>query len=513
ERLRNRRSARINHSTPSQEEQCRSEWPTVNRNADNDEALPETCTKHLTSASTVVDDFKKSSNRRVNCDMASGTYKPSPLSPDALSTLELSVTVRDSILEADSPLLSSDTKLPSKRATFNERVEVRTSPTYWQREHSEGDDPYAQFRHEHYHEELREGQKAVPLEDPLRDPDGKSAGQLHSPRYSVDEESFNSWSAPSASHGAFTTPAPRRNFSNRSSDNQPHPNTLYTSKAYSRICESGIDVRPSDLDEMRLNSSSRQQQSYSDNNFPCNQGKENQPCSTNPVAPGGSYPSFRSFDEHGCPGQEYECNWSSRHDDSCASHTDMHWRPQDPYSDFASRSAQNDKSTGFSDSFSGDYEAYQDAGLNATFPSKSQEATPDDQGFHQGSSDSHSARQHYSQPRCSYTLDRERPYYDTQPFNIYEDFLESQPRFPRRSFRRSADRGLDMGHDFPDDITYDADAPIDFSSTSKGTLHEPRLPSIGCAMEIPDDMSDIDVHNLLIPGYDNYVPWRKMGWT
>ncbi|KAK2027114.1 hypothetical protein LX32DRAFT_722791 [Colletotrichum zoysiae] len=410
--------------------------------------------------------------------MASGTHKPSSLSPDAPSTPEPSITVRDSILETGSPLLSSDTKLPSKRATFNERVEVRTSPTYWQREHSEGDDPYAQFRHEHYHEELREGQKAVPLEDPLRDPD-----------------------------------APRHNFSNRSSDNQPRPNTLYTSKGYSRTCDSGIDVGPSDLDEMWINSSNRQQQSDSYNNFPYNQGKENQPCSASPVAQGGSYPFLSSFDEHGCPGKEYECDWSSRLDDPCASRTDMPWRPQDPYSDFASRSAQNGKSTCFSDSFSGDYEAYQDAVLNATFCAKSEEATPDDQGFHQGSSDSHSARQHYSQPRYSYTLDRERPYHDTKPFNIHEDFPESQSRFPRRSFRRSADQGLDMGHDFPNDITYDADAPFDFSNTRKDALHEPRLPAIGCAMEIPDDMSDSDVHNLLIPGYDNYVPWRKMGWT
>ncbi|KAK2004096.1 hypothetical protein LX36DRAFT_745079, partial [Colletotrichum falcatum] len=309
ERLRKRRSARVSHTALSEENQCRSEWPTVNRHEDNYEASPATRIKSW--ACGVDGDFEKLPNRSANFDMTSGTYKPSPVHsllhakppPDTPLTPEASITARDGILEAGSSLLSSDSKLPSKRATFNERVEVRTSPTYWQREHSEGDGPYAQFRHEHYHEELREGQKAVPLEDPLRDPDGKSAGQLHLPRYSVDEESFNSWSAPSAGYGAFATPGFEHNFSsNRPSDSQPHPNTSYdyTSKGRSRMCDSGLGVGPSDFDEMRPNPNNRQYQSHSDNNFSCNQGKENHLFPTNPVAPEGSYPPFSSFGEHGC---------------------------------------------------------------------------------------------------------------------------------------------------------------------------------------------------------------------
>ncbi|EFQ28857.1 uncharacterized protein GLRG_04001 [Colletotrichum graminicola M1.001] len=69
---------------------------------------------------------------------------------------------------------------------------------------------------------------------------------------------------------------------------------------------------------------------------------------------------------------------------------------------------------------------------------------------------------------------------------------KSRPRFPRRFPGRSADQGPDIEHNFPNDIP---------------------LPSTGCAMEIPDDMSDSNVHNLLIPGYDDYVPWRKTGST
>ncbi|KAK1597884.1 uncharacterized protein LY79DRAFT_656188 [Colletotrichum navitas] len=519
ERLRKRRSGRISHATPSEEDQCGTEWSTVNRHEDNDEASPATCIKHGTSA--VDDDLKKSCNQSANCDMTSGTYKPSPVScphakrfPDAPSTPEASMAGRDSILEAGSSLLSSDSKLPSKRATFNERVEVRTSPTYWQREHSEGDGPYAQFRHENYHEELREGQKAVPLKDPLKDPDGNSAGQLHLPRYSVDEESFNSWSAPSAGCDAFAASGCGYSFSsNRPGDNQQHLNTLCPSQGYSRVCNSGLDVGPSDFDETRPNLSNRQYQPYSDNNFPCNQGKENQSCPTNPVAPEGSYPPLSSFGEHCCSGTDCQCNWSSRHDGPCASHVDLPWCLEDPYSNLASSPTRNCKYPGFTNSFSRDYDIDHDGGLNASFPSKDQEAIPDDRGFHQGSSDSDSARQRFSQPRHSHPSDRQWTCHDTEPFSIHKDFLESRPRFPRRFSGCSADQRPDIEHDFPNDIPYDADTNFDFSSASKSILHEPRLPSTGCAMEIPDDMSDSDVHNLLIPGYDNYVPWRKTGST
>ncbi|KAK2010122.1 hypothetical protein LZ32DRAFT_681689, partial [Colletotrichum eremochloae] len=507
-------SARNGHATPS-DDQCRFEWPAVNRHEDNDGVSPATCIKNRPSA--VKDDLKKSSSRSANCDMASGTCKPSPVhscpqakrSPDAPLTPEASITVRDSTLETGSFLVSSDSKLPSKRATFNERVEVRTSPTYWQREHSEGDGPYAQFRHDHYHEVLREGQKAVPLEDPLRDPEGKSAGQLYSPHCSVDEESFNSWSSPNAGCDAFAAPGFRHNFSDGSHGNQPHPNNLYTSKGYSSICEFSLDVGPSDFDKMRPSPSNRQHQLYSDDNFPCNQGKENQSCPTNTVALEESYSPFSSFEEHCCSGKDYQYNWSSRHDGPCASHANPPWCPEDPYSNCVSRSAQNYKYPGFSDSFHRDNDIYRVAGLNGPLTCwKDQEVTPDDRGFHQGSSDFDSTHQRYSQHRHSYPSDRQWACHDKEPFNIHEDSPELRPdRFPGCS----ADQGPDIGHDFPNDTPSDANAPFDSSSTSKGAFHEPSLPYTGCAMEIPDDMSDSDVHNLLIPGYDDYVPWRKTG--
>ncbi|KAK1981997.1 hypothetical protein LZ30DRAFT_688755 [Colletotrichum cereale] len=516
ERLRNRRSARISRAMPPEEDHSKFEWPKVNGDEGIDETPPATCIKNR--ASVVDDVLNETSNRSADCSTASGTCKLSSVnscrrikrSPDAPSTPEASITARDSSLEAGSSLLTSDPKSPSKRATFSERVEVRTSPTYWQREHSEGDGPYAQFRHEHYHEELREGQKAVPLEDPLKDPDGQSAGQLHLPRYSIDDESFNSWSAPGAGRDAFAAPGFSEDFSsNRSSGGQPHPSSLYTSKGYSTMCDSGLDVGPSDFGEMRPNPSNRQHQLYSDYYSPCDQGKENQPCPADPVASEGSCPPFSSFGDHSCPGKAYQSNWSSRYDGPRASHADPPWWTEDPDSNYASHSAQNDKYPSFSDSFSGDHHFYQDSGFNATFSQKDQEAIPDDRGIYQGSSDSDFARQRYFQPRYSRNSDRQWDYHDTESFGIHEDFKEFQPRFARRFPGHSADQGPDIGHDTP----YDTDTPFEYLSTSKGTLNDTRLPCTGFAMEIPDDMSDSDVHNLLIPGYDNYVPWRKTGST
>ncbi|GKT63519.1 hypothetical protein ColTof3_10858 [Colletotrichum tofieldiae] len=508
ERLCKRRSARASDGTLFKENRHRSEWPTADAHEGNVEASPVTDTKY--QAPAVENDPTQPPHQQADGDKASG-FCNSPLiykcplatrSIDAPATLEGPTTAKDSDLEVDSSLLTLDSNSPSKRATFNERVEVRTSPTYWQREHSEGDVPYAKFRHEHYHEELREGRKAVPLQDPLNDPNGQSARQPHLPHYGVDEESFNSWSAPGASWDTFRASGfEYYSSASCSGSGQSHPSTLYIPKGYDGP---GLCDDPSESNEARSNPSNRQHQPYSDNSLSCGQGKENQPCPTKPIAPGRPYSPFSSFDNGRCSEEAHWSNWRSQHDGPCASFADSSWCPEGPYSNCASHSAQTDECSGYSDNFSGDYHFHNDTKFNATCPSKDQEAIPDDRGFHQGSSDSDSAHQRYSR-----TSDRQWAYHDTEPFNTHEDFKKSRPRFPHSFPGHSVNRGSDVGHD----TLYDTDVPFDTSSTTNHTLHEPKIPSVGFAMEIPDDMSDSDVHNLLIPGYDNYVPWHETSST
>ncbi|OHW92465.1 hypothetical protein CSPAE12_08832 [Colletotrichum incanum] len=498
ERLCKRRSARANDGTPFTGGQRRSEWPTADGHEDNVEASPATGTKY--QAPAVENGSTQPLHQQTDGDMVSG-FCNSPLihncppvtrSIDAPATLKQPITAKDSGMEAGSSLLTLDSNSPSKRATFSERVEVRTSPTYWQREHSEDDGLYAKFRHEHYHEELREGRKAVPLKDPLIDPNGQSARQPHLPNYGIDEESFDSWGAPGFGYNSSTS---------SSGSGQPHPSTLYIPKGFDTKDGPGPCDGLSDSNEMRPNPSNRQHQPYNGNSSSCDQGKENQPCPTKPIAPEGPSPPFSSFDDSRCSENAYWSNWFSQHDGPCASYADSSWCPEGPYSNYASHSAQTDEHSGFSGSFSGDYHFYKDTNFNATCPSKDQEANPDDRSFHQDSSDS--AHQRYSR-----TSDRQWAYNDTEPFNIHEGFKKPRPRFPRSFPDHSVDRGPDVGHDTP----YDTDVPFN-TSTTKKTLHEPKLPTVGFAMEIPDDMSDSDVHNLLIPGYDNYVPWRETSST
>ncbi|GKT40122.1 uncharacterized protein ColSpa_00303 [Colletotrichum spaethianum] len=499
ERLRKRRSARASSATPSKEDQYRPEWLTTDGYEDDVEISPAKSTKH--QAPAVEDVSTQPSKQKSDGDMAYAfcnsplinDYPPITRPPDATATLKAPTIARDSDIEADSSLGISDLNSPSKRTTFNEFVEVRTSPTYWQREHSEGDGPYAQFSHEHYHEELRSGQKAVPLKDPLKDPDGQSARQLHLPPYGIDEESFNSWSAPGAGWDAFTAPSFGYNSStNSSSGSQPHPSTLYIPKGYNTNDDPGLYDQSSGFDKTRPNPSNRQHQSYNGNDFPCGQGKENQPYPTSPNAPKGPSPPFSFFDDRCRPAKAHRPKWSPRDDSPYPSRANSSWCPGGPLSNCGSRSVQEDKHSGF----------YEDIEFDPKFLSKDQEAIADDQDFHQGTSHSDFGHGEYLRPRHSRTSDGEQTCSNTEPFNTHEDFKKSRPRFPRTFPGHSAERASAIERDIP----YDTDIPFDYSNTTTDTFREPKLPPVGFAMEIPDDMSDSDVHNLLIPGYDNYVP-------
>ncbi|OLN95863.1 hypothetical protein CCHL11_05019 [Colletotrichum chlorophyti] len=417
-------------------------------------------------------------------------------------------------LEPES-LLSTHSNSPSKRATFNERVEVRTSPTYWQREHSDSDDSYTNFEHEQYHEDLGDGKKAVPLKDPLIDPNGYSAKRLHVPRpyLSVDDESFYSWSRPDTGQdlpGFGYTPryTPSTNNSNLS---QPHLSSLYTPDKYQtkdqpRCCTDRHGERFTEFasndqgcfDEARPNPNNRQSHPYNGRTNRCTEGKENQACPYSPVIPESRTP-YSSFGDHRIF-EPSSGDWTSQHSSSsCTDRTGSSWHSQTYGSNWTARV------DGYSD-LHGSYHgasAHPHKDFNtepyATFSNKGQDPFSSDQSFHQPSSNATFSHQHQSRAQKEHWSDEDR--------ETCESFTDSHAKVDRDGPDNAAGWNTNAQHDAA--CTTDA---FEYSKDDEDTsplVYEHKLPPTGFAMEIPEDMSDSDVHDLFIPGYDEYVPWRK----
>ncbi|KAK6213967.1 hypothetical protein QIS74_09969 [Colletotrichum tabaci] len=521
ERLRTRRSARVSDSTPLKEDQPGPECLAINRHEDNSEDTPTMSMKYR--APDVTDGPMQLSHQATNddnvsdiCSMIRTHNSPTAKrSNDAPATPKAPITARNDGFDFDSSLLTSDSNSPSKRATFNECVEVRTSPTYWQREHCEGDGHYAHFRHEHYHEELREGQKAIPLKDPLKDPDGHSARQIRMPRFSVDEESFNSWSVPGAGLDAFTaSDFGSSSFPDTSGGNQSCSSTAYVPEGYNSADDSVFRNGARGSGKARSNPCNRPYQSPNGNDSSCGQGKENQPCPTSPIAPERPYTSFGSPDGHRSSEKnrwtnrypQHNASRSEQRDGPCAGHAGSSWGPEDSNSYHASQSARSDGYPGmYSDSFR-DYQAHKYTTFIDEVSPKDQRVSSGDQNFHQNSFDHQCTQPHHQQ-----TSSKHWDYNDTRDFNIQEGFKE--PRL--RSYHSFPGHSAGQESNSEYHISNDTDVPLEFTNTSNDPIQKPmpKLPFVGFAMEIPDDMSDSDVHNLLIPGCDDYVPWHGMSST
>ncbi|KAJ0163889.1 Dolichyl-diphosphooligosaccharide--protein glycosyltransferase subunit stt3 [Colletotrichum tanaceti] len=521
ERLRTRRSARASDSTPLKEDQTSSECLIINRHEDNSEDTPKMSMKYR--APDVTDGPIQVSHQATNDDNApdignlirTHNSLTAKRSNDPPATPKAPTTARNGGFDMGSSLLTSDSNSPSKRATFNERVEVRTSPTYWQREHCEGDGHYAHFRHEHYHEELREGQKAVPLKDPLKDPEGHSARQIRMPRFSVDEESFNSWSVPGAGWNAFiASDLGSSSFPDTSGGSQSCSSTAYVTDGYNLADDSVFQNGAYGSGKARSNPCNRPYQSRNGNDSSCGQGKENQPCPASPIAPERPHTSFGSPDGRRDSEKNRWTNQSPQHDaphneqrdGPCASHAGSSWGPEVSNSYHASRSAHPD---GHFDIYSNLFRDYRDHKYTPFID----EVSPKDQRVSSGDPNVQrcSFDPRYTQPDHQRTSSKQWDYNDTRDSDIQEDFKEPPPRSYHSFPDHSADQDLNSEYN----ISNDTDIPFDFSSTSNNPTQKPmpKLPFVGCAMEIPDDMSDSDVHNLLIPGCDDYIPWHGISST
>ncbi|WYZ42923.1 hypothetical protein EsH8_VI_000622 [Colletotrichum jinshuiense] len=454
-------------------------------------------------------------------------FAPVTQPPRTPVTLKGHVTTRDSGLELGSSL-SSDSNTPSKRTSFNERVEVRTSPTYWQREHSDNDESYTKYRHEQYHEDLRDGKKALPLKDPLRDPDGYSARHLRFRRNSIDEECFNSWSTFGARNNASADSTFGYSASFLSSNaNQPHRGTLHTAEGYQpeyhpRPCSNQQnEALPNSMgcsqpyfDETRPNPNNRQYQPYNGNNYRRSQGKENQTCPLNHVSPESTYISYGPFGGHRGPEESHTTDQFFQHNDgSSAKQTGFPWHQNSSHLDHNSQAIHTNNyfescsrcPEDQRDQFYGDCQDNRNAGFDMPFAQSDQDLFPGDCGYHWDDSDSSFDYQQKRQDCYSRATDGERNHYNAGSTKDHVGFGESQPRSHHGVPGRSTDQGSDSGHDTP---YYNIDVPFESSSKIDDvwpTRYEPKLPPVGVAMEIPDDMSDNDVHTLLIPGCDDYV--------
>ncbi|OHE90683.1 hypothetical protein CORC01_14012 [Colletotrichum orchidophilum] len=515
ERLRKRRSARASDAVSLEEIQPKSQCSETSLHKHDTSVGSAASIGHQAPSVEDVSDSEahpRSENEnatdRCNSPVANlpTSVKLAPATP--LKTTAQATTSQD-CLDPD-PSLNSEFTSPSKRARFSERVEVRKSPTYWQREHSEGDDPYAQFRYEQYQDDLRDGKKAVPLKDPLRDPDGQTAGRFHVPFCSIDDQIFNSWSNDGAAGWHDFAARFRSNSYKVSSNNPLHSSTLYASgENQPNNCSTMNDDQPY-FTEDRPNPNNRQQQSHYPGGVLYGRGKENQPCPSSPIAPTGWNPLHHYFDGHRNSENDHASDWSSRRD---ARRTERNnglfantagslWNAQDHYPSWESHV---DCSGSHFDSSSG-YPEYHlpfgGFGFNAPYGPNDRGQYPEEDGFYHSNPDSASARQEYHRSHQSPTPKEQRPGYDFDTSDTHENFNKSQSPSSYGFSRHSMDRGTTTGHDAPND----AGIPFESSSTSNGALQEPRLPPIGIVMEIPDDMSDSDVHTLLIPGCDDYVP-------
>ncbi|TDZ30509.1 hypothetical protein C8035_v002796 [Colletotrichum spinosum] len=417
-----------------------------------------------------------------------------PLTPDS------HVDVKEAIPEVGSSSLSSGSSAARKRATFNERVEVRTSPTYWQRQHSDSDDSYSNFHHEQYHQSLGDGQKAVPLDNPLRDPNGFRARPFESPRNSLDEDSFNSWSKPHAGDYTFATGNVGSPPLNRNSESENfNLSSLYAWEGYEPSNCSPEDQRTNSFANLGDRESSWPSDTKIRNaHHPgvsashCNQGKENQPC----------FPAYRTFNG----GYPPSAKQYSLEEQSNAGLFSRHQGDSDRPEPFR---------------FTGD--AFEEWGAR--------EHRSDSQEF---GSTCHGSTQRGS--RCSYNTSSgnpgarlDNPFDETYYFQHRATFSSYQPGcqsdfatdhrdddFTYQGTRQPPAYGqhsMESGFNYTSSGSYPADPFFESASTVNDTfasLDEPRLPPTGFVMEIPDDMPEAEVQTMFIPGYDDYVPLPKM---
>ncbi|KAK2778198.1 hypothetical protein CKAH01_03154 [Colletotrichum kahawae] len=413
----------------------------------------------------------------------------------------------------------SDQISPSKRATFNERVEVRTSPTYWQHEHSENDDSYANFRSEQYHEALGDGKKAIPLEAPLRDPDGFSARRDHIPHYSVDEESFNSWSVPTVGYDGFvgSNTFNCSPLAGNAGSAQPHPNSLYTAKncqstdRSTRGCGnfSRNQGPGSTFNDRTSDPSNRWTQRSGDTSSPHNRGKEDQPCSTNYSGCDDASTLYEHFGATDSSREHRDTSWSYNYDGASYTNHVYNARFSEPRRawDFQSARSGNDQPASFNSSTEEPQRGLQDLPPTSGQSSESNQCNMSHQPL---SSKGQHSRQHRLDPR-----NRQQDHQSHSANNNWDQHRQSyEGQVPSSSDRFSSGSGSYNTRQAPNNMhetPCDADSPSDSTATShtQSSLYEPKLPPVGFAMEIPDDMSKSEVQTMFIPGYDDYVPWRS----
>ncbi|KAF6845276.1 hypothetical protein CMUS01_00221 [Colletotrichum musicola] len=466
------------------------------------------------------DDERAPDRQRACC--GENTTVPTIRTPSPRNTTVEHAEMRDSGLDVGSSLCSNlgeDCKC--KRATFDERVEVRTSPTYWQREHSPCDDSYAKFRHQQYHEALRDGKKAVPLQQPLRDPDGLSAKPVHQvPRYSPDEESFNSWSV--GYDGSTTPNAGYHNdqFSNisNSKPSRAHPSSLYTAEACHRNDQShwhDASVSGSSFQEtarsnqIRSNPRNRQPEPCDMTNAFYGQGKENRPFQTDHATHGDAHTSHFSAGNHGSYGDLHHDRWSGPcPSNPFAEKSDLSQYAEEAYSSWGSHMPRADyQSFGTSDNYRGDYQAEDEEPQRS---SRNRSNGTSRQPKHSNFTD----KAGHPGPSSSYAQRCPRPYSPTGDWSRNGPSSAEQNSWGNSDWGNSADapnhHSTDRNRSGKHQDSHNDTTPFEPPSTTDNinSLHEHQLPPVGFVMEIPDDISDSDVHTMLIPGFDDYVPWR-----
>ncbi|KAL2881558.1 hypothetical protein SGCOL_003125 [Colletotrichum sp. CLE4] len=454
-RLRKRRSARASNMVPQEEVRPKSQPSTTSHNEDHTKSALRASISH--QAPSVEDVPDNEANLRSEDDEPADSCSPRastrPTSVKAAPATPIQttaqVTTSDDCLDPD-PSLDSETCSHSRRARFSERVEIRTSPTFWQREHPEGDNPYAQFQYEQYQDDLRDGNKAIPLKDPLRDPDGRTAGRLYVPLCSIDDHSFNSWGNEGAAGWEDFAARFRPNSTEVSSDNQP--------------------------------------------------------CPFSPIAPSGWNSQHDYFDGYHNPENHHAKDWTSRRDarrternhGPSAEQAGSFWYTHDQYPnmDYDADGAGNyfDSSSGYPD----DYGSFGGFGFNS-YRSNDRGLYKEEDGFFNSNCNSASAHQQHYQGSQSSSPKEKRHGFNFGNSDTHENLNT------RSSYNFSGhmtEQDTTTGHG----ASRDAGIPFESSTTSSDVLQEPKLPPIGIVMEIPDDMSDSDVHTLLIPGCDDYIP-------
>ncbi|KAF4777688.1 hypothetical protein HER10_EVM0005831 [Colletotrichum scovillei] len=511
-RLRKRRSARASDAVPLGEVQPKSQCSTTRHNDDLASNVVAASTGHMAPSVEDVPDTEanlrpKDDMPADSCSSSASNHSTSLKAAPATPVQTISHAIASDGFLNPGPPLDSGTGSPSKRARFSERVEVRTSPTFWQREHPEGDNPYAQFQYEQYIDDLRDGKKAIPLKDPLRDPDGRTAGRLYVPLCSIDDHSFNSWSNEGAAGWDDFAARFTSNSTKVSGNNPLHSSTLYASGGnLPRDCSTSNGDQHRFTGD-RSNPNNRQKQPQGSDDFCYGQGKENQPCPPSPIAPTGWGSLHGYFDDNHNFENHHASDWSSRRDarrternhGPCANQNGSFRNTQEPYRncDYQADGAQN-----HFDSFSGypdDYDSFERLGFDSSYDSNDHGRYSGEDGFHHGNYGSASAHQQYYQGHQSTPPKEKQHGFDFGASDTYEK-LHTRSSYNFSGHTTNQDTATRNG------ASCSAEIPFESSTASNDALQEPKLPPIGIVMEIPDDMSDSDVHTLLIPGCDDYVP-------